>query len=353
MFQNNEGRKQKMQLRQSVGCVLLIMMCFALETVCAQPTNFSKPVRLIVGFPPGGASDIVARVIAQALTPALGQQVIVDNRAGAGGALALQLLKQTSPDGYSLLLASDSQLAVALLDSKLGVNVQRDFEPVAFVGAANFTLSVPSSLPAKNLKEFIALARTKNLNTGSGGDVLSLSLITQMRSVTKAQLTHVPFKGTGPAVVELASGGIESAVLPVGQVVPHARAGRIRVITTFASQRVRDLPDVPTALEQGVPLLMFNGYGLLAPAGLPKTITATLEKAVASVVGRSEVQEMLRKQFIEPNFFGREPYRLYVQSFRARQGLGGAEPALDSCSKCTSDVCQKPGEDCKVCCQRG
>lgn len=340
-----------MNVHASARWLFLLAALIVIPAAFAQ--GFSKPITVIVGFPPGSTTDVIARTIGLELNSVLRQPVVIENRAGAGGTVALEAAAKAPSDGHTLLLASDSQLMLPLINPSAKINVNKEFQPVAFVGATHFALAVMPSVPAKTLQEFVALGRKTDITTASAGDIRSQAAIARLRAVTKTQLTHVPYKGSAQALVDVIAGHAAAAVLPLtANVLAQAQAGRVRVLATFGGRRLESLPQVQTAIEQGVPLITFNGYGFLAPAGTSANLVATLEKSIASVVGKTDVREKLRVASVEVMFAGKDAYRAYIGAARAVVGFGGAEPAADNCSNCTSEICRNPTDDCKVCCQK-
>jgi tripartite-type tricarboxylate transporter receptor subunit TctC len=256
----------------------------------------SKPVRIIVPFAPGGAVDITARAIAPGLTEQLGQSFVVDNRGGAGGIIGADLVAKAAPDGYTLLMGSNSTVSVApSLYPKNPYHPIRDFAPISLVATMPFVLDVHPSVPAKSVKELIALAKAKpgRLSMASGGTGSSNHLVGELfQSLTSAKFTHVPYKGAGPAGVDLMAGQVDLLFDQLASSANYIKSGKLRALAVTSKARAAVIPAVPTMLESGVPNLeATNITGVLAPAGTPAEIIAKLHAAVAKAANQSVVKE--------------------------------------------------------------
>ncbi len=265
----------------------------------------SKPIRLIVGFAPGGGTDILARALGQPLGELLGQQVIVDNRAGAGGIVATELGAKAPPDGYTLLVGSSAAFAInPNLMAKLPYDPVRDFAPVGMFATLSYALDVHPSLPAKSLKEFLALARGKPgaINYGSAGQGSSTHLaIEQFAMAAGIRMTHVPYKGNTPAMTALMSGEVAMVFDPVLTSAPLAKSGRVHALAVSTARRSALLPEVPTISEAGVSdFEAGNWFGIFAPAGTPQAIIDRLNAAVNQAMTRSEMKERMLSQGADP-----------------------------------------------------
>ena len=263
----------------------------------------SKPVRVIVGFAPGGGTDIAARVIAQKLADAFGSSFVVDNRPGAAGNLAADLVAKSPPDGYAILMAN-STIAIPSLFVKLPFDIRRDFTPLSDIALGPSVLSVHPSLPAKNVKELIALARARpgELTYGSGGlgniTHLAMALFTSM---AKINMVHAPYKGAAPSLVGLMSGEVQAVFSSIPAALPHVSSGRMRALGVSISKRSNALPDVPTIAEAGLPgYYAASWYGLLLPAGTPKPVVDALSKEVVTVMRVADVREKMLAQGFDP-----------------------------------------------------
>lgn len=264
----------------------------------------ARPVRLIVPFPPAGGTDVIARVIAPRVGEALGQQVVIDNRAGANGNVGTELVARSSPDGYTLLLNGGGTLAVnPSLYKNLPYDSLRDFAPVSLVALQPSVLVVHPSVPARTVKELISLARKQpgHLNYASSGNGSLAHLSAEVfRTMARIDMVHVPYKGAGPSLADLLAGQVHLIFASSPSVMPHVQNGRLRALGVTTARRVRATPDVPTISEAGVPGFELTGwYGLLAPAGTPVPIVNRLNEVLARTLGLPDVQEKLVGQGLE------------------------------------------------------
>ena len=277
-------------------CIAVVAACFA-SSVFAQsyPT---KPVRVVVPFPPGGAPDLVARALAPKLNEELAQAVVVDNRGGAAGIIGMEIGAKAPPDGHTLVLGSAGPVAINPgLYRKLSYDVARDFAPISKVTALPFLLVVHPSLPVKSVKDLLALANAKpgQLNYGSPGNGTTTHLATELlKSVTGMKITHIPYKGVAAAATDLMGGQVQILSGDLNTMLPHVKSGRMRGIAVTSARRSALLPDTPTVAESGVPGFEATGWtGVLAPAATPAAIvqrlSATVAKALATPETRSRV----------------------------------------------------------------
>ena len=254
-----------------------------------------KPIRLIVGFAPGGANDLVARAVAARLGPRLGQQVVVENRGGAGGNIGTELVARAAPDGYTLLLASVASFAMSpALLGKVPFDPINDFAPVAQAALVTSLLSVHPSLPARSLKQFVALAQRApgavNFATPGAGSIahLSAELFWHTAGI---KLNHIPYKGGGPAVVDATADHVESIFSLISTQTPLVRAGKLHALAVSSAKRSAALPQVPTIAESGYPGFEASGWlGLAFPAKTPRAIVDRVYKETATVLNMREVQ---------------------------------------------------------------
>ncbi len=281
----------------------VIALAFSLQTF-AQ--NYPvKPVRLIVPFAAGGNVDITARQIAPGLSELLGQNFIVDNRVGAGGVIGAEAVAKAAPDGYTLMMGSNSTVSVApSLYPKLAYHPVRDFAPVSLVATTPFVLVVHPSVPARSVKELIALAKTKSgrLAMASGGTGSSNHLVGELfQSLTGAKFTHVPYKGAGPAGVDLMAGQVDLLFDQLSSSVGPLKSGRIRALAVTSAARTAVFPDIPTMKEAGVAdFEVTNITGVLAPAGTSAEIITRLNAAILKVLGSASVKERFAGLALEP-----------------------------------------------------
>jgi tripartite-type tricarboxylate transporter receptor subunit TctC len=263
----------------------------------------SRAVRLIVASSPGSGVDIVSRIVGQKLSSGLGQQVIVDNRAGAGANLGAEIAAKSPPDGYTLFMGTPAHAINASLFSGLNYDIVRDFAPVSLVSTGQYVVIVHPSVPARTVKELIALARRKpeGLAYGSAGPGNSTHLAGELfNSMAGTKMLHVPYKGSGPGLVDLMSGQIQVYFANLTAGLPHIRANRVRALAVTGHKRTPLLPDLPTAAEAGLPGYFVTGYfGVLAPAGTPPAVIARLNTEIIKAVRASDVQSTLANEGAE------------------------------------------------------
>lgn len=288
----------KAVLKVAVAGTLMMVMSHALAQQPAYPT---RPIRFIASQSPGGGIDTVARIIATRLTDALGQNVMVDNRAGANGSVAGELTAKSPPDGYTMMIGAVGNLAVNGFFSKnMTYDPLKDLAPVTPVVTSGNVLVVHPSVPAKTLKEFLALARAKpgQLAYGSSGVGGSGHLATGLlQSMAKIQLLHVPYKGNGPAIVNLMSGEVQLAFASPASVSANISSGRLRALAVGTAVRSKQFPQVPTISEAGVPGYESKSwYGIVVAAKTPQPIITRLNKEIAQVLSRPEVIELMLTQ---------------------------------------------------------
>ena len=258
----------------------------------------SKPIRIVVPFTPGGSTDILARAIGQKLAESLGQQVIVENRPGAGGSIGAEAVARAAPDGYTLLMGHIGTLAVnPTLYPKLGYDPVKSFVPVAWVARVTNVLVVNPAVLARTVQELVKLAHDQpgRLRYGSGGNGSAAHLATEYFKLrTQTDIVHVPYKGTGPAVTDLLGGQIELMMTGAPAVMSHVKAGKMRALAISSVQRIESLPELPTIAEAGV--LGFEAiqwYGVVAPAGTPEPVIARLNAEVNRALATPELKARL------------------------------------------------------------
>ncbi len=258
----------------------------------------------MVGFLPGGPSDTIGRVVGSKLGDALGQTVVIDNRAGAGGNLSAEIVADAQPDGYTLLLGTGGPLVVApIIGQKVGFDADKDFAPVAKLGNSMSILAAHPSLPAKNVQELVALARAKpgDINYASSGVATANHLAAELlSSMARIQMTHVPYKGSGAALPALLGGQVKLGFGPLLPAIPHVKAGRLKALGVTGTGRSSAVPDVPTIAEQGLPGYEVNSwYGLFVPAKTPKAVIARLNTGTLKVLALPEVKARLAHDGVE------------------------------------------------------
>ena len=304
--------------------VVLAALVLAPVTLRAQSYP-SKPIRLIIPFPPGGSTDILGRSLAQKLSEAWGQQVLVDNRGGAGGTIGADLAAKAPADGYTLLMGHIGTLAVNVsLYPKLGYDPVRDFAPVSMVALVPNVLVVHPALPVKNVTELIAYAKANpgKLNYSSGGNGSAAHLAVEyFKLQTKTEIVHVPYKGTGPSVTDLIAGQVSMTMTGAPAVMPHVQSGRIRALGVSSPQRIPALAQIPTVAESGVPGFdATQWYGVVAPVGTPKDIVARLNAEIRKIMQSKEMLERLNTEGAISAAGTPEQFDAYIKSEIARWG---------------------------------
>ena len=287
--------------RPVVAFVLLLSLA-ALAT--AQESYPSRPIRMVVPFPAGGAVDIMARDLGQRLGQALGQPVVVDNRGGANGAIGSEAVARASPDGYTLLMGSAGTHAINPgLHTRLSYDPVKEFIPVALVGNITNILVVNPAVPATSVAELIALAKAKPgaLTYASSGNGSSQHLSTELlKSLTGTDMTHVQYKGAGPALVDVISGQVSLTITAMSATLPYVQSGQLRALAVTTAQRSPTLPDVPTVSEAGVRGYESNNWvGVFAPVGTPPAIVARLNAEITRVQSTPEMKARLMGQGAE------------------------------------------------------
>ena len=316
-----------------LGFVMSALVCAALP-VAAQTSYPSKPIRVILPFPPGGSTDIVARLIGQKLTESWGQPVLVDNRPGAGGNIAAEAAAKAPPDGYTLLQANVAHAIGATLYPKLSYDLVTSFAPVIHLASTPYVLLAHPSIPAKNTRELIALAKTRPgaLTYASAGAGSATHLSGELlKTMSGTDILHVPYKGTGPAVTALLSGEIGLYFTAVPAAVPLVKGGRVRALGVTSAARSPQMPDVAPIAEAGL-----KGYdtatwhGLLAPAATPKDIVAKLNGELQKILAQKDVREKLVGQGLDPVGGTPDAFGAYLKSEIAKWAkvvkASGAKP---------------------------
>lgn len=275
----------------------VVAIAAMLYTVSAGAQTYpAKPVRIVVPSSPGGGTDILARVLAQKLTESLGQQFVVENRPGAGQVIGIEAVARSAPDGYSLLMAASAIVINEVMYAKPPYDTLRDFAPVTLAASLPNILVVHPALPAKSVKELIALAKARpgQLNYSSAGagtsPHLSMELFRLMAGIT---LTHVPYKGTGPATIDLVAGQVQLSMPNVLTAQPQIKGGKLRPLGVTSAKRATGLPDVPAIAETVPGYEAIQWYGLLAPANTPREAVAKLQSEIARILQNPEVKARL------------------------------------------------------------
>ncbi len=293
------------RIAMTIGVALFCSGAHAQASAPAAASSYpAKPVRLVVPFPAGASSDVVGRMIAQKLGELLGQQVIVDNRPGAGGNLGIGQAAKSAPDGYTMVIATASIAVSASLYANPGYDAVKDLAPVARLASIPNVLLVHPSVPAKTLKQFVELARAHpgKLNFGSGGTGTTNHLANELlKHLEKIDIVHVPYKGVTQAMIAMSSGEVDEVVMPVTTATPQIKAGRVRALAVLTEQRIPTLPDVPTGIEAGVKdFVMPLWYGMFIPVATPPAIVERLSKDLIRVLQAPDIKEKLTALGVNP-----------------------------------------------------
>ncbi len=299
-------------------------LIFAALVSCAQAQNFpNRPVRFIVPIAAGGGADLVARVIAERLSRNLGQQVVVENRAGGGTVIGAEFVARSAADGYTWLLGTATSHAInASLIKKLPYDPLKDFTPIALVAVLPQIIVIHPALPAASLKDFIALAKKRpgEILFGSPGNGSNNQLGAEMLNIVAGIKTlHVPYKGAGPAITDLLAGHLQFMFTTIPPALPQVKAGRLRALAVASAKRSTLLPELPTTAEQGalgVEAASWNG--ILLPAGAPREIVTRLHAEIGVVMKQPEVIERLAGAGVEPAMMSPEEFAAYIESETAR-----------------------------------
>ncbi len=298
--------------RPAFLALAILSLAAASLTAAAQPYP-SKPVRLIAGFPPGGAADLLARVMADKLSAAMGQPFVVENRPGAGGTIGADAVAKAPPDGYTLLLGvTASQTIAPSIYKSLPYDAVRDFKPVALVATIPVVLVVHPSVPAHNARELVAVARAASApmqfaSSGSGAIPHLAGELFQLSQGVKLQ--HVPYKGAALAMSDLLAGRVQLMFDNLPTVLAHIRSGKLRALAVAGNKRARALPDLPTLAEAGVPgVEVGSWFGVLAPGGTPDAIVATLAREAARAVGSEDAKARMDSMGAEPAYLPPEEF---------------------------------------------
>jgi tripartite-type tricarboxylate transporter receptor subunit TctC len=298
-----------------IACSSLLFFHAAFVGAQDYPT---KPIRLIAPFAPGGATDLLARVIGQKISERFGQSVLIDNRVGASGNIGAEIVAKAAPDGYTLLMGGVPHAISMSLYRKLGYDFAKDLSPVAMIASFPSAIVLHPSLPARSIKELIALAKAQpgQLNYGSAGNGspnhLALELFNTMAHV---KMMHVPYKGTGQMVVDLVAGQLQLASMGFPAALQNVKSGKLRVIAVTSASRSPLLPDVPTVAETGLPGFdVTSWYGVFGPAALPRDIVGRLNTEIGGMAAATDVKERFARLGAEPASLAPDAFGRYVRA---------------------------------------
>jgi len=313
---------------------LAIALCLSPAAALAQAYP-AKPIRLIVPFPAGGGVDFIGRIAAQGMSPRLGQQVVVENRAGANAIVGLEVLKSSAPDGYTIAAASAGPLAVnPFIYKKLPHNTLTDFTQIANMVNFPLLMVVHPSLPVKNVKELIALARARpgEISYASPGSGNSSHLSGELfNSMAKVKILHVPYKGMAPAVISTVSGEAPIIYASIPPILPHVRSGRVKALGVCSLKRIPSLPEFPTVSESGLP--GYEAYawaGMIGPAGMQRDVVARLNKEIVATLNQKDVIDRMLAEGTVPTPSSPEEFTAYMKAELKKWGevvkIAGIKP---------------------------
>jgi tripartite-type tricarboxylate transporter receptor subunit TctC len=289
-----------------LGALGILIAAPVVRAASPGPAYPSRPIRMVLPFPPGGSTDVMARGLSQKLTEALGKQVVIDNRAGgAGGIIGTDLVAKATPDGHIVLFTTSiTHTAGPSLYSQLPYDPVQDFAPVTMVASAPLMIVVNPGVPARTLKEFVAYAKSNpgKVNYASGGIGASTHLPAELfKSMAGVDMVHVPFKGGGPALLGVISGQAQMLMISVVGALPHVKSGKLRGLALTSKNRSPEFPGVPTVAESGVPgYEVVLWYGLYAPRGTPGRIVSVLQRVVAKTIQTPEIRQRLAQDGAHP-----------------------------------------------------
>ena len=302
--------------------VVLALACLVPATLAAQGYPV-RPLRLVVGFAPGGSTDVTARILAERLSTTLGQQMIVDNRSGAGGNIGADIVAKSNPDGYTVLMATTGVMAFNhYLYAKLPYSAEADLAPVTQVGSLPLILIVPASLPAKSVKELLTLAKAQpgKYSFGSSGVGGATHVTAELfRALAGIDIVHVPYKGSGQMMADLLSAQVQIAFDQISSSIAHVRSGKLRALGISTAKRSALLPELPTIAEAGVPgyeATSWNGFAVRA--GTPRAIVERLQQETAKVLAEPDTRERLFALGIEPIGSTPAQFAAHIRAERAK-----------------------------------
>jgi tripartite-type tricarboxylate transporter receptor subunit TctC len=294
--------------------LLALLLSLASTSLLAQAYP-SKPIRMVVGFVAGGPTDALARIVALRLGGALGQQVVVENRGGADGVIGADAVAKSAPDGYTIFFASAGHAINASLYAKVPYRTVEDFDPITRIGESPNILAVTPSLPAKDLRELIALAKAKPGELNYGATSSPTHLATELlASNAGIKLTRVPYKGAAPAMQALMAGDVQIVLSGIGTMLPQAKAGRIKALAVTGAERSPLAPEIPTVVESGIKYVATTWYGLLAPAGTPRPVIDRLNQAARTSLDDPATKAQLAPQGVVLQLSTPEEFGAFLRS---------------------------------------
>ncbi|MEI6302513.1 MAG: tripartite tricarboxylate transporter substrate binding protein [Betaproteobacteria bacterium] len=297
--------------------VVLVLAYVLLPQAALAQAWPAKPIRFIVSFPPGGSADIIARTLAQKLSESLGQQVLADNRPGAGGNIGVDLAAKSAPDGYTIVLGAAGAIAInQSLMGSLPYDPQKDLAPIALLATIPIVLAVNPATPANTVRELIALSKAKPLAFASAGNGTAMHLAGELFKLKAGvDLQHVPYKGSGPAVTDLMGGQVPVAFVDLSSALPHIRSGKVRALAVASGKRTITVPEIATIAESGIPGYDAVGwFGLFAPAGTPREIVNKLNAEVQRIMQLPEVRDRALAAGAEPAAGTPEEFAAFIRT---------------------------------------
>jgi len=305
--------------------IFSILSITAVSIAYAQPTYPNRPIKFIAPFPPGGTSDVLGRIMAQKLSDALGQSVIVENRPGASGNIGHDIAAKSAPDGYTLLLSNSSTVVNnPHLFKQMSFDWYKDFSPISMVAIAGLVLVVHPSVPVKSVSELTALAKSKpgQLNFGSGGKGIQSHISGEMyKTAANVDIVHIPYKGTGVAVADLVAGQIHMVFSDMAPAVPFIKANKLRALAVTSPQRSTTLPDLPTMIELGFPNFeAANWWSIVTPKGVPNSIIERINQELGKIMTSQEIKDSFEKLGVTPLYS--EPSKVFELSRKESPIIG-------------------------------
>jgi tripartite-type tricarboxylate transporter receptor subunit TctC len=325
-FGNSESGERPMKNRPTAlrcACIGLLLGCAQSPASAQTPAYPTKPIRFVVPFPPGGGNDTIARLIGQRLAASLGQQVVIDNRAGAGGVIGAEAVARSPADGYTMLLAGVATFGIGPnLRRKIPYDPVRDFDAVSLIASAPLLVVVHPSLPVKSVKELIAFAKARpgQINYASNGVGASSHLAVELFNImTGTRLVHIPYKGLSQALTDVLAGQVPVMFSSAVAMLPHVKSGKVRAIAMTGDRRSPAIPAIPTVIEAGVPGYETGSwYGVVVPAGTPKAAVSRLAQEIVAITKSPEITARLVDEAVIPVASSPEAFAAHIRSELAR-----------------------------------
>jgi len=300
-----------------------VLVLFCAATAAWAQTYPAKPIRIVVGFPPGGGNDIIARLVGAKMQEAWGQPVVIDNKPGANSIIAAEFVAKSAPDGYTLLVNATGGMSVnPVLYTKLPYDSLKDFVPISMVGSFPLVLVVHPSVPANSVQELVAYAKANpgKLNYSSGSTAFQVAS-EMFKQMTGADLRHIPYKGSAASITAVMAGDVQMTIVDTPPLVPQIRAGRVKALAVTSAKRASAMSELPTIAESGVPgYEMLLWIGVFAPAGTPREVTGKLNAEVVRIVRLSDIREKLEAMGVEPLGNTQEQMAEWIRREIARYG---------------------------------